>query len=132
MIYVEQENGYLVDEDGRTIPNSTSNRHWNQAQQEVIDMVSTITPYAGSDAELEKAVADKQAEVKAEFTSRHGIDLLTANYNKVYYQLTANPAAVKMDADIGAADVAIVFVGALLDLSSIDGFDVMVDVNWAV
>ena len=132
MIYVEQENGYLVDEDGRTIPNSTSNRHWNQAQQEVIDLVSTITPYAGSTAELDAAIADVQGQIAAEFQSRHTIDLRTANINAVYYQPSPDPAAVKMNTDIGVADVAIVFVSALGDVATVNAYDAAVDPSWTV
>lgn len=129
-IYIEQEDGSLIDEDNRTIPNSTDNRHYRQALQEVIDTVSTITPYAGSQDEIDAAILAKQSGVSQEFQDRHAIDLRTANINKAYYLPSVDPAAVKMDADIAVADVAIIFLGALGDLPTINAYNVAVDPSW--
>ena len=129
-VYIEQEGGSIQDEDGRSIPNDTANRHYAQALQEVIEMVSTITPYAGSADELDDAIAAKQQEVSAEFQDRHTIEVRTANINAAYYLPSPAPAALKMDADIGQADVAIIFIGALGDLATVQAYDASVDPSW--
>ena len=131
IVYTELENGYLS-EGGRTIPNDPANRDYATALQQVIDLEATITPYAGSPEELADAIAEKVQEIKQEFFTRHGMQIDLANQIVAYFDPLDPPtaASTKFHADIGIADVAIVFVSALLVLATVQAYDASTDPGW--
>lgn len=131
IVYTELENGYLS-EGGRTIPNSTENRDYVTALQQVADAEATITPYAGSASELADAIVAKVGEIQQEFVTRHGIDIATANALVSFFDPLDPPTAAStaFHADVGIADVAIVFVEALLNVATVNAYDAAVDPGW--
>lgn len=129
--YIEQANGSLT-EGGRSIPNDPANRDYANALQEVIDLESTITAYAGSALELGEKISNKVAELQAEFFSRHGVTVtdalaLAAFFNPI---TPATGASTAFHADIAIAQAAKTAIEGFGDAATVDAYNVVSDPGW--
>jgi hypothetical protein len=137
MIYTETQGGSFTSEDGMSIPNEPANRHYQQMQAEVLAGESTITPYAGSQEELDAAVTAKQQEVSQEFSSISraqgyavGLDEMTVYGQIIDDMSTPRAELVKLKANADMAAIAIVFIDALGSLAAVNAYDAVADPGW--
>ena len=130
-VYTELENGSVTD-GTLFIPNDPLNRDWQRVQQEVLDAVSTITPYAGSPEELAAAISVKVAELREYFLGLYGLSIETALAISAYFDPLdpPSPVSTKFHADIVIAEAARLTIEALLDVPSVDAYDVTTNPGW--
>lgn len=130
-VYTELENGSVTD-GTLFIPNDPLNRDWQRVQQEVLDAVSTITPYAGSAEELAAAISEKVNELRDYFYGLYGMTLENALAMSAYFDPLdpPSPISAKFHADIAIAEAARLTIEALLDVPSVDAYDVSTDPSW--
>ena len=120
--------GYLVN-GNMNVPSDPRNKDYVSVQI-WIGEGNTPEPEFTQQEEVDNAILGKQQEVSTQFETLEGGDLFSANANLENYLDPALIFTPKYLANVAAADVAIIFIGALDDVTAIHAYNAVTDPNW--
>lgn len=139
IVYTETENGGFVVTtydpnpafEGALIPDDMGNRHRARMQAEIDALEATLIPYTGSPQELIDAINVKIVELQNEFQTRTGFSFNQAAALSAVFELNASQEATDFTTNLNAYAVASIFIAALLDVATVNAYNVQTDPAWA-